>query len=110
MIYPGDTQALDFVLPFRKDYIYKAVVSFSQMGEEVLSVDASSINTITDSTCSAVVNLTQAQSLQLKSNFDVTIQVNVITYAGERLPSEPIVEHVGCQIYYKTIETNEVNE
>ena len=102
MIYPGDTQPMSFTLPFRAAYVEKAMVSFFQHGATRLSVEATAVSQLTDNTCSLWLELTQAQSLQLRECCEVDIQVNVIGTDGKRLPSAIIHETCGEQ-YHRNI-------
>lgn len=85
----GTTPTLEFTLPFDTDILAEAWVTMAQNKEVVLDKQMSECQ------CSGnvlTVKLTQEDTLALKCNCLVEIQVRVKTKEGEALASEVVTE------------------
>lgn len=73
-MYRGTTPELTFTLPFSAEIIDNAYVSFSQYG--AIKIDKALTDCRADGE-KLIVRLTQAETLSLKSETDVEIQISI---------------------------------
>ena len=80
----GTTPVLHFTLPFTLDGVKTCWITFAQNGSERFTVD------LNDECCEweedqITINMTQEQTLKLKSAISVSIQLRVLTNRDEGL-------------------------
>lgn len=85
----GTTPTLTFTLPFSLDGVKTCWITFAQNGSERFTVDLS------NECCEwegdqITINMTQEQTLKLKSAISVSIQLRVLTNRAEALASDVI--------------------
>lgn len=105
MLIPGMTASHTFIVPFAKETISKVLISYNQNDFIVVerTIDHPSLISTEDGLTKIEIQLTQEESLRLKSGIPCFIQLNVISGNGsERFPSLPIEERVGVQ-YHKEV-------
>lgn len=102
--FPASTPTHTFTLPFLPEECSFAVVTYKQQGRTVL---AKEINTFYPSTmegkCDIFVMFEQEESLLFRNNWDISVQINLITIDNKRRTSKPIAIEVGDQYERKVI-------
>lgn len=88
----GTTPTITFNLPFAVSLIDKIWVTFSQFNAEVFTIENVGLE-MKDLTIS--VKLTQEQTLLLNHNFNVDIQLRILTKNSEAMASNIIKTDIG---------------
>ncbi len=84
-MYRGTTPTLEFTIPFDTTLIGQAYVTLCQNGVTVLEKDKAECS-ITES--SILVPLTQRDTLALKADTGIEVQLRVLTVTGDALVSK----------------------
>lgn len=99
-IFPGETLLFEFVVPFQEEQITKGKLTFTQDNKCVLAVDIASSNVSTQDEQTIVsVELSQAQSLKIKSDVLCYLQLNFLLANSTRAASTLMPVHVDKQTY-----------
>jgi hypothetical protein len=90
-IQQGATPTHKFKLPYSRDFVDSAIVTYAQNGETVLDKEGAEL-TIDDN--AILVELTQEETLRFDENCDVRIQIKVKSKNGKVIPSKIIYASV----------------
>lgn len=101
---PGETDIHRFDIPYDSSIVQKAIISYVQCEEVVFEVTASSIESGGTDLTYIYVELSQENSLRLRDNIRLVVQLNVLFTSGARLTSKEICLPVGKQ-YHREVMT-----
>lgn len=119
MFHPGDTVRMNFIVPFSRQDIGSAIVSYKQRGHIVLEKTATSEaiydetepneEPVDSGTSQLTVDLSERETLLFADKTSFSIQINIFSDVSGRVASEPIYVEVGEQYYRKTM-SETINE
>lgn len=97
--YAGMTETSDFTVPIAANDLAEAVVSYQQNGMTVVEKSTTTFYEVDNESCYFIINLSQEDTLKLRNNDPLYIQLNLKTTAGQRMTSDLLRINVGTQAH-----------
>ncbi len=101
--YAGMTDIEDFTVPMAAEDLAEAVVSYQQNGMTVFEKSTTEFTSIDEEKCYFIVTLTQEDTLALRNNDPLYIQLNLLTTSGQRMTSDLLRINMGTQAHREVI-------
>lgn len=101
--YAGMTDLEDFIVPLPRTELSKAIVTYSQNGITLIEKSTTTFYSIDSKQCYFLINLSQSDTLALKNDEELGIQINLITTNGQRLTSDLLLMRMGEQTHREVI-------